>query len=48
VVSFCVFGTIAILAGSISKYLKQHKKTGIYLKWAQIVVFVLIAVLILI
>jgi threonine/homoserine/homoserine lactone efflux protein len=48
VVSFCVFGTIAILAGSISNYLKQHKKTGVYLKWAQIVVFVLIAVLILI
>lgn len=47
-VSFLVFGSIAVLAGSISNYLKQHKKIGFYLKWAQIVVFVLIGVLILV
>lgn len=47
-VSFIVFGSIAVLAGSISAYLKQHKKIGLYLKWAQIIVFTLIAVLILI
>ena len=39
-----VFGTIALLAGSISNYLKHHKKTGIYLKWMQIIVFVGIAI----
>ena len=39
-----VFGTIAILAGKISKYLISHKKAGVYLKWVQIVVFVGIAV----
>ncbi|QOD61209.1 LysE family translocator [Polaribacter haliotis] len=47
-VSFVVFGSIAVLAGKVSTYLKQHKKTGLYLKWAQIIVFVAIAVLILI
>lgn len=47
-VSFIVFGSIAVLAGNISTYLKQHKKIGFYLKWAQIIVFVFIAVLILI
>ncbi|RIV32451.1 LysE family translocator [Flagellimonas lutimaris] len=39
-----VFGTIAILAGKISKYLTSHEKAGVYLKWVQIVVFVGIAV----
>ena len=39
-----VFGSIALLAGSISNYLTEHKKAGIYLKWVQIVVFVGIAV----
>jgi len=46
-VSFIIFSTIAILGGKISTYLKNHKNIGLYLKWAQIVVFVLIAVLIL-
>ncbi|QTD38206.1 LysE family translocator [Polaribacter batillariae] len=46
-VSFVVFGSIAVLAGKVSTYLKQHKKTGWYLKWAQIIVFVAIAFLIL-
>ncbi|MCK0160291.1 LysE family translocator [Allomuricauda sp. F6463D] len=39
-----VFGSIAMLAGAISSYLIAHKKTGVYLKWMQIVVFVGIAV----
>ncbi|ARV05892.1 lysine transporter LysE [Polaribacter sp. SA4-10] len=47
-VSFTVFSTIAILAGAISSYLKQHKKVGFYLKWGQIIVFVAIAIFILI
>lgn len=39
-----VFGTMALLAGNISKYLARHQKTGLYLKWIQVVVFVGIAV----
>ncbi|MGG8497457.1 LysE family translocator [Tenacibaculum sp. TC6] len=46
--SFIIFSSIAILAGTISKYLKQHEKVGVYLKWTQIVVFIGIAALILI
>lgn len=46
-VSFLVFGTIAVLAGSISTYLKTHSKIGVYLKWGQIIVFVFIAIMIL-
>jgi len=45
--SFTIFSSIAILAGSISTYIKQNAQIGVYLKWAQIVVFVGIAVLIL-
>lgn len=43
-----IFSTIAILAGQIADYIKQHKQVGVYLKWAQIIVFVLIAVMILV
>lgn len=48
VVSFIAFSGIALLAGSISDYLLNHKKVGLYLKWLQIIVFVGIAVFILI
>lgn len=44
VVTFLIFGGIALLAGSIAEYLKKHPNTGIFLKWLQIVVFVGIAV----
>ncbi|WP_034057621.1 LysE family translocator [Lacinutrix jangbogonensis] len=47
VTSFLIFSAIAILAGSISTYLKSHKNIGIVLKWLQIVVFVGIAIFIL-
>ncbi|MGJ8760782.1 MAG: LysE family translocator [Polaribacter sp.] len=47
VVSFLVFTIIAILAGSISSYLKEHAKVGVYLKWGQIIVFTFIAFMIL-
>ncbi|MGS2727090.1 LysE family translocator [Psychroserpens sp. BH13MA-6] len=47
VVSAIIFSAIAILAGAISSYLKQHIRLGFYLKWLQIIVFVGIAVLIL-
>ena len=43
-----IFSIIAILAGSISEYIKQHNKVGLYLKWLQIVIFIGIAILILI
>jgi len=46
-VSFIIFGIIAVLAGSISNYLKEHSKVGVYLKWGQIIVFVFIAIMIL-
>ncbi len=39
-VSFSVFGLIAILAGSISNYLLRNSNIGIVLKWLQISVFV--------
>ncbi|WP_456439913.1 LysE family translocator [Psychroserpens sp.] len=45
-VSAIIFSSIAILAGSISEYIKQHKRIGLYLKWLQIIVFVAIAILI--
>lgn len=47
VVSFIAFSGVALLAGSISSYLLNHKKVGLYLKWLQIIVFVGIAVFIL-
>nr|WP_321243860.1 LysE family translocator [uncultured Psychroserpens sp.] len=45
-VSAIIFSAIAILAGSISDYIKQHNSIGLYLKWLQIIVFVGIAILI--
>ena len=46
-VSFIVFSLIALLAGSISKKIKSNIKIGLYLKWIQIIVFILIAIFIL-
>ncbi|AUC22524.1 lysine transporter LysE [Polaribacter sejongensis] len=46
-ISFLVFSLIAILAGSISTYIKEHTKVGVYLKWGQIIVFTFIAIMIL-
>ena len=45
-VSFLVFGSFAILGGQISDYISKRKSIGLYLKWAQIIVFVAISVLI--
>lgn len=47
VVSFLTFSTVALLAGTISGYLKKNKNIGTILKWLQIIVFVGIAVFIL-
>ena len=46
-VSLIIFSGIAILAGVISAKIKENKNIGLYLKWTQIIVFVLIAVFIL-
>jgi len=43
-VSSVIFGSIAILSSSISKYLKEPSKIGVFLKWMQISVFVGLAV----
>jgi threonine/homoserine/homoserine lactone efflux protein len=45
-VSAIIFSGIAVLAGSISDYIKQNKRIGFYLKWLQIIVFIGIAILI--
>ena len=45
-VSLLVFGAIAVLGGQISEYISKRKNIGLYLKWAQIIVFVAISVLI--
>ena len=46
-VSALIFSSIAIMAGKISGYLRGHRKSGLVLKWAQIIVFVLIGFFIL-
>lgn len=48
IISFVVFSSIALLAGSISNYIKKYKSIGVFLKWLQIVVFVGIGVFILV
>lgn len=43
VVSSIVFSSIALLSSTIAKYLKKNLNIGAYLKWIQILLFVLIA-----
>ena len=45
--AFIIFCLVALLAGKISKYLNRHPASGRFLKWLQIGVFIMIAVLIL-
>lgn len=47
-VSFIIFSTIAVLAGTISESIKKNKNIGIYMKWLQIIVFIGIAIYIMI
>ena len=47
-VSFTIFSAIAVLSGTISKYINEHGQLGKVLKWLQIIVFVGIAVYLLI
>lgn len=43
VVSFTVFGAIALLAGEIATAIRHRKNTGSFLKWMQILIFLAIA-----
>lgn len=47
IVSFLVFGAIAILAGAISSYIYKKQGVGVFFKWMQIIVFIGIGVFIL-
>ena len=42
-----IFSSVAVLADKISFYIKSHPRSGVFLKWMQVVIFILIAVLIL-
>ena len=42
-----IFSFVAVSAHKISSYIKSHPKSGFFLKWLQVVIFILIAVLIL-
>jgi threonine/homoserine/homoserine lactone efflux protein len=42
-----IFSFVAVMADKISVYIKSHPRSGLYLKWMQIIIFVLIALLIL-
>jgi len=46
--AFLIFGTVALLAGKISSWLKDHPNFGVVLKWTQIIVFIGIGIFILI
>ena len=45
-VSFLIFGAIALLGGQVSDAISKRKNIGWYLKWGQIVVFVVISIFI--
>jgi hypothetical protein len=46
VISFIIFGGIALLAGAISRFVTKYKSVGVFMKWLQITVFVGIALFI--
>lgn len=47
ITSLLIFSVIALLASSISTFINKNKKTGFYLKWIQILVFIGIGIFIL-
>ena len=47
-VSFLIFSTLAVLAGSIKQFMTKQKSAGRVLKWLQIIVFIGISIYILI
>lgn len=42
-----IFSLVAILADKISVYIKSHPRSGFFMKWMQVIIFILIAILIL-
>ena len=46
-ISFIVFGLIALLAGRISSFIKTNSRVGVILKWTQVTVFIGIGIFIL-
>ncbi len=46
-VAFVIFSLIAVLSGTISKYIKGHSNLGVLLKWLQVFVFIGIGLFIL-
>jgi threonine/homoserine/homoserine lactone efflux protein len=42
-----IFSFVAVMADKISVYIKSHPRSGLYLKWMQVIIFILIALLIL-
>ena len=48
IISFCVFASIALLAGRFSRFLNQKTRPFLFFKWLQIVVFTGIALFLLI
>ena len=47
-ISFLIFSSLAVLAGSIKRFMTKQKSAGKVLKWLQVVVFVGISIYILI
>ena len=45
--AFLIFALVAVLAGKISVYLQRHPRSGLILKWLQVLVFVGIGLFIL-
>ncbi|MGA8853827.1 MAG: LysE family translocator [Christiangramia sp.] len=45
--AFLIFSFVAVLSDKISVYIKSHPKSGVFLKWMQFIIFILIALLIL-
>ncbi|WP_417887405.1 LysE family translocator [Zunongwangia sp.] len=45
--AFLIFVMVAVLAGSISKFLQKHEKSGLFLKWMKVFVFIGIGLFIL-
>lgn len=43
-----IFIFVAVLADKISKYIKSHPRSGVFLKWMQVIIFIGIAILILV
>lgn len=43
ITSFIVFSGLALISGKLADYIKKNQHVGLFLKWLQIIVFVMIA-----